>query len=101
MEDLLDDEAIREKVLQLEAEAQSNIAKQMNNVLKDALGGGGFQNIFGEGIKIPALALSPAATNSNSPTSPTPSKLRVGKIDSVSSKGNKTPAPVTLIPILQ
>ena len=96
MEDLLDDEAIREKVLQLEAEAKNNLAKQMNNVLKDALGGG-FQNLFGEGIKIPAI--SPAVTNnSNSPTS---SKLRVGKIDSVSSKGNKTPAPVPLVPILQ
>ena len=99
MEDLLDDEAIREKVLQLEAEAKNNLAKQMNNVLKDALGGNGFQNIFGEGIKIPAMpALSPTVTNSNSPTT---SKLQIGKIDSVSSKGIQTPAPVPLIPILQ
>ena len=101
MEDLLDDEAIREKVLQLEAEAKNNLAKQMNNVLKDALGGNGFQNIFGEGIKIPAMpALSPTVTNSNSP-SPTTSKLQIGKIDSVASKGIRTPAPVPLIPILQ
>ena len=53
MEDLLDDEAIREKVSQLESEAKNNLAKQMNNVLKDALGAG-FKNIFGEGIKISA-----------------------------------------------
>ena len=66
----------------------------MNTVLKDALGGG-FQNLFGEGIKIPDL--TPVATNANTPAS---SSMNVGKTDSLESIANKTPAPVPLVPIL-
>ena len=66
----------------------------MNTVLKDALGGG-FQNLFGEGIKIPDI--SPGVTNANTPAS---SSMNVVKRDSLESIANKTPAPVPLMPIL-
>ena len=97
MEDLLDDEAIREKVHQLESEAKNNLAKQMNNVLKDALGAG-FKNIFGEGIIISApqspTILSPDQTKPNSLAS---SVVKMAKVDEPVGEA-LSPGPATLAP---
>ena len=73
----------------------------MNNVLKDALGGG-FTNLFGEGIKIPELptaSRSPVGTKTNSPDSST---LKVDALSPVANLvGSITPGPVPLIPMFQ